>query len=551
MKNKFYIFLLCVFIFLIIIPAAVRSEGISLNFDGIDMVVFLKAMSEITGKSFVLSDKIKGKINFVSSHDIPIEDVYDVVLTILKVQGYFAVPTGENIVTIYPTQEALKMSGKIYYGNDLLEIDDKRVVTQIIPLKYASSSVVMNVVRPLFTNEMLITAYQRTNVIVTNGLVSNINLLLTMVMFLDTDIPQTQSDIRIYNLENSDAVIMAQTLSSLASSIPVQKKEQQKTQQKTQDGGSTFISERFRVVANKETNAIIIISTPQDYDKIENIIKELDVKRQQVLVEALIIEITLNEGETLGFDWQVMADTGLGFDAVGMSNTGLMTQGVLAGGLPGLTVGLLTGTIPDVYAIINANKENTNFKILSTPEIVTIDNHEASIDIGEQIPFLTSSRVDDNNNIIQTYDYKNIGISLKLTPHINQNGYITMDISQKIRKIVEGTSAFENPSVYNREINSRVTVKDRRTVVLGGLIRDDITKIEQKVPFLGDIPLLGLLFRKTTEQRVRTNLLVFITPHIITDDQEIEETTERKKKEQIEFEDQTKKTRKRKKDIKK
>ena len=550
MRTKLNIISISIFIFLIFNPAAVRSEDVSLNFDGIDMSIFLKTMSEITGKSFVVSEKIKGKISFVSSQDVPVEDVYDVVLTILKVQGFFAVPADNNIVTIYPTQEALKMSGKIYYGNDPLEIDEKMVVTQIIPLKYARASEVMNVVRPLFTNEMLITAYQRTNVVVANGLVSNLNLLMTMVMFLDTQIPQTQSDIHIYNLENSDAVIMAQTLSSLASSIPVQKKEQKPTQQQAREGAAPFISERFRVVANKETNAIIIISAPQDYDKIVKIIKELDVKRQQVLVEALIVEITLNEGETLGFDWQVLADTGLGFTAVGKSDTGLMTQGALAGGLPGLTVGLLTGAVPDVYAIINANKENTNFKILSTPEIVTIDNHEASITIGEQIPFLTSSRVDENNNVIQTYDYKDIGISLKITPHINQNGYITMDISQKVRKIVEGTSAFENPSVYNREINSRVTVKNKRTVVLGGLIRDDVVKIEQKVPFLGDIPLLGLLFRKTTEQRVRTNLLVFITPYIITADQEIEEITEQKRNEQIEFEDMTKKTRKRKKEIK-
>jgi general secretion pathway protein D len=553
MKTKLYIILISIFILLVFTPAAVQSEDVSLNFDGIDISVFLKTMSEITGKSFVISEKIKGKISFVSSQDVPIEKVYDVVLTILKVQGFFAVPTGDNIITIYPTQEALKMSGRIFYGNDPLDIDQKMVVTQIIPLKYASASEVMNVVRPLFTNEMLITAYQRTNVVVANGMVSNINLLLTMVMFLDTEVPQTQSDIRIYNLENSDAVIMAQTLSSLASSIPVTKKEQQPKQQPAQEGAgaAAFISERFRVVANKETNAIIIISAPQDYDKIEKIIKELDVKREQVLVEALIVEITLNDDETLGFDWQVLVkDIGPGFNAVGKSDTGLMTQGVLVGGLPGLTVGLLTGTVPDVYAIINANKENTNFKILSTPEIVTIDNHEASIDIGEQIPFLTSSRVDDNNNVIQTYDYKDIGISLKLTPHINQNGYITMDISQVIKKIVEGTSAFENPSVYNRQINSRVTVKDRRTVVLGGLIRDDVTKIEQKVPFLGDIPLLGLLFRKTHDQRVRTNLLVFITPHIITEDLDIENITETKRNEQIEFEDQDKKTRKRKKEIK-
>jgi general secretion pathway protein D len=552
MKTKLYIILISIFIFLNLYPAPVLSDDISLNFDGVDMSIFLKTMSEITGKSFVLSEKIKGKISFVSSEDVPVEDVYDIVLTILKVQGFIAVPTEDNIVTIHPTQEALKMSGKIFYGIDPIEVDEKMVVTQIIPLRYANASEVMNVVRPLFTNEMLITAYQRTNVIVANGHVSNINLLLTMVRFLDTEIPTTQSDIHIYNLENSDAVIMAQTLSSLASSIPVQKDQKPAQQQQQQPAGgeaTAFISERFRVVANKETNAIIIISAPQDYDKIEKIIKELDVNRQQVLVEALIVEITLNDDETLGVDWSVVADTGLGFDAVGMSNTGLMAQGVLAGGLPGLTVGLLTGTLPDVYAIINANKENTNFKILSTPEIVTIDNHEANINIVEQIPFLTSSRVDENNNVIQTYDYKDIGIELKLTPHINQNGYITMDINQKIKNIVQGTSALANPSVYNREINSRVTVKNRRTVVLGGLIRDDVVSIEQKVPFLGDIPLLGLLFRKTIEQRVRTNLLVFITPYIITADHDIQVITEQKRSEQTEFENQDKKPRKRKKEI--
>ncbi|MCK5094441.1 MAG: hypothetical protein KAR18_06940, partial [Spirochaetes bacterium] len=259
-----------------------------------------------------------------------------------------------------------------------------------------------------------------------------------------------------------------------------------------------------------------------------------------VLVEALIVEITLNEGETLGFDWSALIDTGTGVSALAQSNTGLMTEAALTGGLPGLTVGLLNGTLPNVYAILNAQKANTNFKILSTPQIVTIDNHEATINIGEQIAFLTSSRVDENSNVIQTYDYKDIGISLKITPHINKSGYITLDIKQEVKKIVEGTSAFENPSVYNREINSRVTVKNERTIVLGGLIRDDMVTIEQKVPLLGDIPLLGLLFRKRTKQRLRTNLLIFITPHILTADTEIETVTEQKRTDQEAFKDMEK-----------
>ncbi|KPJ86958.1 MAG: hypothetical protein AMS17_10155 [Spirochaetes bacterium DG_61] len=511
-----------------------RTEKVALNFDDVDINIFLKTMSEITGKSFVLSDKVKGKISFVSSKEVPVTKVYDIVLSILKAQGFFVVPEEDNILHVYPAQEALKMSGQIFYGTEEVTAEPDQIITQLIPLEYANVNDVLNVVRPLLSNEILLTAYPRTNVLIANGHVVDTNLLLMFVKFLDTEIPRAQSDINIYSLENSNAETIAQTLSNLASSIPVQRRDPKAPKPPTEEVAG--FTERFRVVGNKETNSVIIISAPEDYEKIKKIIQELDVKRDQVLVEALIVEITLDDDQTLGFDWRVLMDTGTGIDAVAQTNTGLMSEAILTGGLPGLTVGLLNGEIPSVYAILNANRENTNFKILSTPEIVTIDNNEAMINIGEQIPFLTSSRVDENNNVIQTYDYKDIGIVLKITPHINKNGYITMDINQSIKKIVEGTTLLENPSVFNREITSKVTVKDRRTIVIGGLIRDDLTIIEKKVPLLGDIPLLGLLFRKKSKQRLRTNLMIFLTPHIVTSDEDIAEVTERKRTEQKAFE---------------
>jgi general secretion pathway protein D len=540
-KNIFfYLIILCVFLSFALFPPVsfAKTQKVALSFDDVDINVFLKTMSEITGKSFVVSNKVQGKISFVSSREVPAAKVYDIVLSILRSQGFFTVPEEENLVHVYPAQEALKMSGKIFYGTEPVDVKEEGVVTQIIPLDYANASDIMNVARPLFSNEVLITAFTRTNVIIANGHAKNINLLISMIRFLDTEIPQAQSDIHIYNLENSDAEKMAQTLSNLASSIPVKRQDQKAPTPPTEP--TTFFSERFRAVANKDTNSIIIISAPQDWEKIERIIRDLDVRRQQVLVEALIVEVTLDHESTLGFDWRVLLDTGTELDALAQSNTGLLSESVATGGLAGLTVGLLDGTIPDVYAILNANKENTNFKILSTPEIVTIENQEASINIGEEIPFLTSSRVDENNNVIQTYDYKDVGITLKITPQINETGYITMDINQSIKKIVEGTELLENPSLYSRDITSKVTVKDRRTIVIGGLIRDDVTTIEKKVPLLGDIPLLGWLFRKQTKQRNRTNLMIFLTPHIVTDDSEMHRLTEKKKEEQRQFEELSK-----------
>jgi general secretion pathway protein D len=525
---------ICVVFLMLLKIGFAKTEKVALNFDDVDISVFLKTMSEITGKSFVLTDKVRGKISFVSPKDIPAEKIYDVVLSILRAQGWIAVQGENNVVQIFPAQDALKMSGKIIYGTEQITEKPDSIVTQIIPLQYANASEVLNVLRPLFPADVLLSAYPTTNVVIVNGAPPTINLVLSIVRFLDTQVPTKQSDIHVYSLENSDAETMAKTLSSLASNIPVQQEKQ--PQQKTPSAEGGLFAERFRVVASKETNSIIIISAPQDYDKILQIIRELDVKRDQVLVEALIVEITLNDDRSFGFDWRALIDTGIDVDAIVQSNTGLMQESIQTGGLAGLTVGLLNGTIPTVYAILNANKENTNFKIVSTPEVVTMDNNEATINISEQIPFLTSSRVDELGNVIQTFDYKDIGISLKITPHVNKNGYITLDIKQTIKKIVEGTSTLTNPSVFNREVTSRVTVKTERTIVLGGLIRDDTTVVEKKVPLLGDIPLFGLLFRRKTKATERTNLMIFITPHILTEDQSITDITDRKREEQENFE---------------
>jgi general secretion pathway protein D len=511
-------------------PAFAEQTKVAMNFDEVDISIFLKTMSEVTGKSFVISDKVKGKISFVSSQDVPQNKVYDVVLAMLMASGFYAVPGENNIVHIYPAQEALKMSGRIFYGSDLHEEKVEGIITQIIPLKFADANTVVNVVRPVFSTDLLITAYQRTNAVIANGNVRTINLLLSMINFLDTEIAQEQSDIHIYHLENSDATTMSQTLQSMSSGIPARKDQKQAA---TPEAG--FFRERFRVVANVETNSLIIIGAPQDWEKIERIIKQLDKRRQQVLVEAMIVEIDLEDDQDLGFDLRAIIDTGYGADGIVAFSSGIAQESVQTGGVPGLTIGLLKGDF-DMYAILAANRENTNIKILSTPEIVTIENHEATINITEQIPFVTGSRVDDQNNVIETIEYRDVGILLKLTPHINEKGYITMDINQTIQKIIEETRELASPSVFNREISSKVTVKDSRTIVIGGLIRDDTQFVEQKVPILGDIPLLGLFFRRTKKQKLRTNLMVFITPTIITEDDQIAQATEERRAAQIELE---------------
>ncbi|MCK4924381.1 MAG: hypothetical protein KAS61_05375, partial [Spirochaetes bacterium] len=150
-------------------PAFAKQAKVAMNFDEVDINIFLKTMSEVTGRSFVVSDRVKGKISFVSSQDVPQNKVYDVVLAILMASGFYAVPGENNIVHIYPAQEALKMSGRIFYGSDLHEEKVEGIITQIIPLKFANANTVVNVVRPVFSTALLITAYQRTNAVIANG----------------------------------------------------------------------------------------------------------------------------------------------------------------------------------------------------------------------------------------------------------------------------------------------------------------------------------------------------------------------------------------------
>jgi general secretion pathway protein D len=513
-------------------PALAQETKVAMNFDEVDISIFLKTMSEVTGRSFVLSERVKGKISFVSSQDVPQSQVYDVVLAILMASGFYAVPGENNIVRIFPAQEALKMSGRIFYGTELHEERIEGIVTHIIPLKFANANTVVNVVRPVFSTDLLITAYQRTNAVIANGSIRTINLLLNMVAFLDTEIALEQSDIHIYHLEYSDATTMAQTLQTMASGVPVRKDQQQQAAVSPEAG---YFAGRFRIVANVETNSLIIISAPQDWEKILRLIKELDIKRQQVLVEAMIVEIDLEDDQDVGFDLRALIDTGYDAEGIASVNTGIAQESVQTGGIPGLTIGLLKGDF-DMYAVLSANRENTNVKILSTPEIVTLENHEAKIDITEQIPFLTGSRVDERNNVIETIEYRDVGITLKITPSINDNGYITLAINQTIQFIVEETRELASPTVINRDITSKVTVRDMRTIVIGGLIRNDTQFIEQKVPLLGDIPLLGLFFRRTKKRKVRTNLMVFITPYIITEDKVIDRVTEERKAAQAELE---------------
>ena len=200
----------------------------------------------------------------------------------------------------------------------------------------------------------------------------------------------------------------------------------------------------------------------------------------------------------------------------------------------GFQLGYLADTSVLGFVLLNASMSDSNFKILSTPQIVTVDNHEAELNVGEEIAVPTNSRVTDQGSTFQTFDYKAVGIKLKITPHITKKKKITLDLYQEVNTIIGETTILDGGSVIppklgKRDLKTKITVMDGKTIVVGGLIRNDKSITETKVPVLGDIPLLGWLFKRKTVSYKKSNLLIFITPRIITSQGKIDAVTKQKR----------------------
>jgi len=370
---------------------------------------------------------------------------------------------------------------------------------------------------------------------------------------LDIPAPENTGKINVYYLENADAEEVAKVLANLSEKRPGASPG---AAPGTIKGVITAELEGgVRITPDKATNSLIVIASINDYQTLVDVIKKLDIRRRQVYVEALIMEITLNKGRDVGVEFRGTAETrnqgavlgGTNFDFRGNINdlfTALATgnpllfsgTGLIAGGIAG-KVTLPDGTqVPAITAILRAAQTRDNINILSSPHLLTLDNKEAEIIVGQNVPFITSQAQNTTNlaNIINTVERKDIGITLRMTPHIHESEYVSLDIYQESSAVL-GTSILNvnqvGPTTTKRSAKTSVLVRNEDTVVLGGMMQDTTSVSESQVPLLGDIPLLGNLFKFKSVSRQKTNLLIFLTPHIIKETQDMARvTTDQQKK---------------------
>lgn len=277
-------------------------------------------------------------------------------------------------------------------------------------------------------------------------------------------------------------------------------------------------------IPDPNTNSIIVVTSPENADLLRNILDQLDRIPEQVMIETIIVEATLDSTSRLGVEWKFANERLFNSNTAGVGGTDFGQQTS-----PPQTGFRYTLTGPNLNAFINAFKSDNKFQVLSTPRIFTSNNTEAEINISQSVPYVTSSRQDNNGNFTFNYSFQDVGIVLTVTPRITSNGYVTMDVVQTANDL-QGYTDFNAPIINQRTAQTTVSVRDSETIVLGGIIRSTVNVTTRKVPILGDIPILGSLFKSTSKENQKTELLVFLTPHVVRDPDEAAKLRENQEK---------------------
>jgi general secretion pathway protein D len=580
-----------------------------LNLKDADIQALIATVSQITGKNFIVGPNVQGTVTVVSSRPMRADEIYQVFLSVLAVHGYAALPAGDGMIKIVSEasargdgaigvgatsdqgdplitqvvpvhyvsaaelatilQQFAPQGGRIVAhgpSNSLILSDRASVVrrlqeiiarvdtasdaqVEVIPLQHADAAEMARTLTRLDGEQQSTTpgavrvlADTRTNSILLSGDKSRRLRLRTLILHLDTPLVSGGATQVVYlNYANAkDLVpILENVVRSLAGegTTPVAAT----ANAATVAGGNAPTS----IQADEKTNALVITATPAVFRNLQSVIRQLDIRRAQVLIEAVIAEVGLQTAKEIGVQWQLPlkanADGSINHSVIGGTNfTGTDGSGNILGLAQdlsalggGLNLGYINGSITlpgsdtpilQIGALIRALQGDSNSNVLSTPNVVTLDNHEAKIKVTQEVPFITGQYTNTASggtnlptNPFQTIERKDVGITLTVTPHINEGDSVRLDIDQVVSSLAPQVTGAVDLVTNNREVKTSVLVADDSILVLGGLISNDVSDTAQKVPLLGDIPLLGNLFRYRSGKRTKQDLMVFLHPKILRD----------------------------------
>jgi general secretion pathway protein D len=511
-------------------PAAAAPAGapaqqtIRMNFQDADIRHIIKFIQDVTGDTILVDSNVKGTITIASDTLLPLDQALEVLNSALRAKG-FTMVRSENIIRIIPLEQSKQTNVPTRIGEGFSDIpENESIITQVIPIKQVDAAKVRADLKALVSEHGEIVNNEESNSIIITDTSANVKRLMEIIDFLDRESPR-RMQIKVFTLDYAKATDMANLISKLPRSSGGAGETDAAGQTpaapaSNPSGSGLEITGELTVLADERSNSLVVATYPSNFPAIESLVKSLDGMLSQVLIEVLIIEASLDSDTKMGMEWTMLKQRTVSGDSV----TGAAsTDWNLASEQFGLKGQILKdGGASQLLGYLIENQERIN--ILSTPMIVTTDNTEAQITVGSEVPYLKETRRSTGDTKDFVYEYRDVGIKLTVTPHINDQRFVNMDIHQEIKKLGAQT-LFDAFIIIQREADASVVVKDGQTIVLGGLMRDDETITRNSVPFLGDLPLVGKLFRTKRTVGEKTELLVFITPYVVANQQEIDDLT--------------------------
>ena len=608
-------FFITLVVSLLLFAKPVWGQEFTVNLKDTDIQEFIEFVADVTGTTIVIDPAVKGKVKVVSSKPVSRAELYDLFLSILDVHGYTAVRSGE-VVRVIPNKNARSAPVDVISGTSVINdeyvtqvirlenvsaaklipvlrplvpqqahmaayapsnaiiISDIRAnidriakiidrmdqsavkETEVVKLRYGVASDVVEMLKTLeksragegadANDEASLVADKRTNSVIVTADEVSIERIKGLIDYLDIPLEQS-GNVRVMYLEYADATEVAEVLTRVMQNLARLDDESSGRTRAANAAKST-------IEADEGTNSLIITADTDEMAALEAVIARLDIRRAQVLVEAIIVEIDVTEGRELGLQWLFANDSGLYGSNISPARQGsnaAIAQAILPEDAASTEIGVrdLAGALSQVpgttfgwgvvdqnltmTTILNTLEKQGNTNILSTPSLLTLDNEEAFITVGQQVPFVTGSYTNTGAangvaNPFQTIQRENVGVTLQVTPQINEGDSVVMDIVQEVSSISQQALSASDVITNERKIETKVLAKDGDIVVLGGLVKDDIQDSQQGVPLLSGIPVLGRLFRNDVVSVTKSNLLVFIRSTIIRDDDDLAGATAEK-----------------------
>jgi general secretion pathway protein D len=615
-------------------PSTRSQDGATItpNYKDADLSQIIQAVSEVTGKNFIIDPRVNAKVTMVSATPLSPAAFYEAFLAVLQVYGYVAVPAGK-VIKIIPNNDS-RQAPALDLPNEVSATSDE-LVTQIITLKNVNAGVLVPMLRPLIPQYGHLAAYPPGNMLIISDRASNVNRIMRIVERMDESGDEPIEVIALHNASAADVVRVVNSLNQGAGAeggsaavkivaddrtnsilltgeksqrlrikalivdmdtplttggdtqvrylryadaekIADKLKGQATASAKAQGGpplagaggaaaggGGSNVDASVTIWADVATNALIITAPPKIMKSLMAVIDKLDIRRAQVQVEALIVEIDVNKSSNLGVQWLLFGQgsTTVPAGIINLPGAGTSIVDLAAAALSGgLTTGTTTGTTglaspissstvgtgatvavgrvvnsgTSFAALVQALRSDGSSNIISTPSLITMNNEEAEVKVTQEIPLITGSyssstaSVGGTTSPFTTIQREEVGTILKVTPHINEGNSVQLKIEQEDSSPGAKLTDSADISTNKRSIKTTVLIEDGGIIVLGGLMSDTVTESEDRVPVLGAIPLLGNLFKSRSGSRQKKNLLVFIRPKILRDADATESTSEAK-----------------------